>query len=396
VAVLATDRLVALTTTQMRGLTTAQIVNLTTTQAAALTSTFVNNLSYVQIRALETADLSQLTSSTISSLTTTQLSNLTSSQVSSLTTIQTAQLTSSTLALLGSSTPLILDLNGDGIKTLSINTGVKFDILANGSTIQTGWVGPQDGLLVSDRNNDGVINDGSELFGSSTVLANGQKAVDGYQALAQLDSNSDGVINQQDSEFGKLSVWVDANSDGLTETGELKSLSELGITQLNVNAQSVSQFNEGNLIGLTSTYQTNDGQQHISADVWFVVDKNRELTSSDTLASKSSGTDDTNLLAKAISEFKDTTLSSKLDVLRMTGEQMQPSLIQSVAINANRLADVLKEYQLSTVGSALGAIQNIGNKSAIGILSMPFERSYEQDKPDTSMQGFVDVTFKPK
>jgi len=137
--------------------------------------------------------------------------------------------------------------------------------------LQTGWVGSGDGLLVLDRNSDGTINDGSELFGTSTVLADGSKAVDGYQALAQLDTNHDGVISSADEKFSQLGVWVDGNADGQTGVGEVKSLTELNIAQLSLKAQVTTDMNNGNLVGLTSSYQTTDGVVHTAADVWFAV-----------------------------------------------------------------------------------------------------------------------------
>ena len=104
-------------------------------------------------------------------------------------------------ALVTLSTPIILDLDGNGVQTMSYSSGVKFDLFAQGQEVQTGWVSSGDGLLVLDRNHDGQINDGSELFGSSTTLASGAKAEDGYQALSELDSNLDGVISQEDEGF---------------------------------------------------------------------------------------------------------------------------------------------------------------------------------------------------
>jgi hypothetical protein len=260
-----------------------------------------------------------------------------------------------------------LDLNGDGINTLSVKAGVKFDILANGSPIQTGWVAPQDGLLVADRNQDGVINDGSELFGSSTLLNDGTKALDGYQALAQFDSNSDGVVNQQDKDFNKLSVWTDRNSDGATETGELKSLAELGITQLSTQAEKVRESSAGNLVGLKSSYQTADGNQHASADVWFVVDKeSKELLS--------------NHLASAISEFKDSTLGGHSLNLEKADSQISSLQSSSVSVNSNRLTKALKDYQLSTASSALDAIYMIGQKGEGSLFAPPFDSVSKSDK----------------
>jgi hypothetical protein len=175
------------------------------------------------------------------------------------------------LATKPTQSPIVLDLDGNGIQTLSVNAGVNFDLLANGQPVQTGWVGSGDGLLVLDHNQDGSINDGSELFGTSTVLADGSKAVDGYQALAQLDTNQDGVISSADAQFAKLGVWIDGNADGQTGGGEVKSLAELNIAQLSLSAQVTTDMNNGNLVGLTSSYQTTDGVNHAAADVWFVV-----------------------------------------------------------------------------------------------------------------------------
>jgi len=174
-------------------------------------------------------------------------------------------------------TPIVLDLNGDGVSTQSIRNGVKFDLFADGKNINTGWVSSTDGLLVMDRNHDGVINDGSELFGEATKLSDGSTAKDGYAALRDLDSNHDGVIDASDAAFADLKVWVDANSDGVTETGELKTLQDLGIQSISAVADVNLSKDNGNLIGLTSSYQTTDGASHAAADVWFVADRNQDV-----------------------------------------------------------------------------------------------------------------------
>jgi hypothetical protein len=135
-------------------------------------------------------------------------------------------------------------------------------------------VSATDGLLVLDRNSDGAINDGSELFGSSTTLGNGQRATDGYQALRELDSDHDNQITQDDAAFADLRVWVDANTDGISTDAELRSLSDLGITKLNLDATVDGTVDNGNLVGLRSSYETSDGNTHAAADVWFVADAN--------------------------------------------------------------------------------------------------------------------------
>ena len=227
---------------------------------------------------MKTTQIQAITTSQIQALTTNQIEALTTSQVEALTTTQTAALSSSQVSgHLALGTPIILDLNNDGIQTLSVSDGVKFDLFATGNKVNTGWVSGNDGLLVMDRNHDGQINDGSELFGSSTTLSTGQKAADGYAALRELDTNQDGVLNSKDAAFADLQVWVDANSDGITEAGELKSLASLGIAGISTQATVDLSKNNGNLQGLVSTYETTDGATHTAADVWFVADRQASI-----------------------------------------------------------------------------------------------------------------------
>jgi hypothetical protein len=70
------------------------------------------------------------------------------------------------------------------------NSGVYFDHDNNSFAEQSGWVGKDDGLLVFDKNNNGKIDDGSELFGNNTILSNGNKAANGFEALKPSPSRS--------------------------------------------------------------------------------------------------------------------------------------------------------------------------------------------------------------
>lgn len=134
------------------------------------------------------------------------------------------------------SDPLIVDLDVDGIETRSMMGGYYFDQDVNGFSEKTGWVSADDGLLVLDRNGDGVINNGGELFGDQTVLKNGRKAANGFQALAELDGNQDGKIDINDAVYSQLRVWQDINGNGVSEGGELKTLAEHGITSVHVTS----------------------------------------------------------------------------------------------------------------------------------------------------------------
>jgi hypothetical protein len=171
--------------------------------------------------------------------------------------------------LAANATPLILDLNGDGVQTTTVDHGVLFDIANTGALNQTAWANANDGLLVRDINHDGVINNGAELFGNGTLLADGSHAANGFDALAQFDSNHDGKIDAQDAVFQELKVWRDANGDGVSQANELLSMQNLGIVSFNLSATQGSVMENGNTLGLVSSYTTADGAVHDLADVWF-------------------------------------------------------------------------------------------------------------------------------
>jgi hypothetical protein len=178
-------------------------------------------------------------------------------------------MSSAQINALVSLTPVVLDLDGNGIQTLAASQGVSFDLGATGQSSQVGWVGGNDGLLVMDRNGDGVINDGRELFGLATELANGQRAGNGYVAMAAEDSNLDGKLSAADTSFDKLRLWVDADHDGVTDAGELKGLLEAGVLEINLDFATGTQVDNGNLLGLVSSYTGTDGSTRDVADVWF-------------------------------------------------------------------------------------------------------------------------------
>ncbi len=114
--------------------------------------------------------------------------------------------------------PLILDLDGNGIQTTNLSTSTMyFDVDANGYAERTAWVGKGDGLLVLDRDGNGKITSGKELFGDRTVLADGTVASSGFAALADFDLNHDGRIDAHDQVFSKLRIWRDENSNGISD-----------------------------------------------------------------------------------------------------------------------------------------------------------------------------------
>ena len=170
-------------------------------------------------------------------------------------------------------TPIILDLDGDGVETTGVKAGAYFDHAGDGFAEQTGWVGADDGLLVYDRNGNGTIDSGAELFGNNTMLANGSKAANGFEALKELDSNHDGKIDAQDAAFASLRVWKDADGDGYTSDGELLTLAEAGVQSINTGYSNSTLVDvNGNAHKQTGSYTTINGQTNSATDVWFKTD----------------------------------------------------------------------------------------------------------------------------
>lgn len=133
--------------------------------------------------------------------------------------------------------PLVLDLNGDGLVTTSLDqSGVYFDLDSNGFAERTAWIDANDGLLVLDRDGDGKITNGQELFGDQTLLSNGTRATSGFEALREFDDNKDGKIDASDIVYLKLKVWQDLNRDGVSQAEEMKSLADAGIKAINLSS----------------------------------------------------------------------------------------------------------------------------------------------------------------
>ena len=187
--------------------------------------------------------------------------------------------------------PLILDLDNDGIETIGKDEGVVFDHNGTGVKINTGWINSDDGFLVLDRNGNGLIDSGRELFGDSTPLFDEEglqigTAQDGFAALAQEDTNGDGVVDQQDARWEQLRIWRDLNQNGISEANELATMGESSIVSITVNKQQNSQvLNNGNFVADIGKYYRLNGSTGITAaaanmaDVNFSVDTfNRVFT----------------------------------------------------------------------------------------------------------------------
>jgi hypothetical protein len=191
--------------------------------------------------------------------------------------------------------PFALDLDGDGVETVGAMgaSTVRFDHDNDGILQGTGWLRGDDGWLALDRDGDGLITSGAELFGVDTplatgtwdtvLLANAQRTIfrDGFSAIAPLDTNRDGRIDAADGavagwsiardvngngtiEAGEtrlatitdLRVWRDLNANGRTDAGELMTLAQANVASINVTRawQGSTALGNGNEVVATGSY----------------------------------------------------------------------------------------------------------------------------------------------
>ena len=167
------------------------------------------------------------------------------------------------------SSPLVLDLDGDGIELVALNaSSVFWDIDNDGFREQSGWVQADDGLLAIDLNRDGKINNHRELFGTETV--------DGFSVLSAYDTNGDGRITAQDNDFDKLRVWRDLDQNGRSKAKELSKLTDLGISAIDLDASTTNQTNAGHTVSHVSTFTLRDNATgeltRAIHDIWFQYD----------------------------------------------------------------------------------------------------------------------------
>ncbi|WP_193316712.1 SdrD B-like domain-containing protein [Janthinobacterium rivuli] len=164
-------------------------------------------------------------------------------------------------------TPIVIDLNGDGVHTIArADFHGSFDLLGTGSAIQTGWVSAQDGLLAIDSNGNGKIDNVAELFG-------GNEKGTGFAKLSSYDSNHDGVVDAHDDKFAELRIWRDANSNGVTDDGELMSLHDAGVASLTVSYTELPFLDANSNLHLERSSATlADGKSVDMTDVYFNVD----------------------------------------------------------------------------------------------------------------------------
>ena len=169
--------------------------------------------------------------------------------------------------------PILFNLGIGGYDLTGLDDPVLFDIDADGVPDHVGWttIGSQVAFLVLDRNGNGRIDSGAELFGNRTPLPGGHTAADGFEAMASLDATHDGLLDSHDPAWSTLQVWVDSNHDGVSQADELFSLKDAGITQIQLTPQLVGRRDRhGNVFRYESHY-VHDGKLKPYYDVYLVT-----------------------------------------------------------------------------------------------------------------------------
>jgi Ca2+-binding RTX toxin-like protein len=161
--------------------------------------------------------------------------------------------------------PIVLDLDHNGFAFSSLDNGVSFDIDADGHTDQIAWTSA-DGILAYDLDSNGRIDNGSEIF---TPSFNGGGHASGIAALATLDSNGDGKIDAEDDAFSKLSIWVDANHNGISDDGELSGLLDHSITSISLDTSSTGATEDGQAVLSKGHFTLADGSTGDFLEVGF-------------------------------------------------------------------------------------------------------------------------------
>jgi hypothetical protein len=173
--------------------------------------------------------------------------------------------------------PIVINFANTGYALTGPESPVLFDIAATGRPIWIGWTaaGADEAFPCLDRNHNGKIDSGAELFGNATPLRNGRQAGNGFLALAEYDENHDGIIDANDAVWPQLLLWRDRNHDGVSQADELSPVAGSGIVAISLDYHWTGRRDaSGNLFKYESkAWMVNAGgnaTSHPLYDIFFV------------------------------------------------------------------------------------------------------------------------------
>jgi hypothetical protein len=166
--------------------------------------------------------------------------------------------------------PVVIDVNRDGALTYG---NVAMDISGDGHLDQTAWAGSADGVLVWDKFADGQVHNNSQYAFAqykTTANADGSAVTDLQGLAAAFDTNHDGVFDAKDAKFAEFKVWQDANQNGVSEAGEVRSLADVGISSIDLTSDGIKRNPAAGVTeaGRTTAVAT-DGSEVLVADAAF-------------------------------------------------------------------------------------------------------------------------------
>lgn len=293
--------------------------------------------------------------------------------------------------------PLVIDLGTPGIELTTIDDGVYFDLDKNGFAEKTAWIGTEDGFLVLDRNGNGIIDDGGELFSDQVEMSDHSLSTSGFAALSELDEDENGVIDINDSQFNSLQVWVDANHDG-SSANELYLLEELGITSISLNHIQTDTVDSdtGTIVTESSVVTFANGTVREISEHWFqinsadteeitVTDVENDLTSFGNMHSLSYAleNDESGELQTLVDSFKN---SDSFIEKRIIARKILYFITGSSDIMVNSRGGAIDARSFHVLETIMGVDSFVGvngsttpNSTAASILNqlfMDFDRTY--------------------
>jgi len=293
--------------------------------------------------------------------------------------------------------PLVFDLGGDGITTVSLEeSNAFFDLDNNGFAEKTSWVSAKEGLLAYDKNGDGIINGGNELFGDRTLMKDGKTlASSGFVALAEYDDNKDGKIDSNDVIYALLRIWQDSDGDGIASAGELRRLVDLGIVSIGLSYSNTGVTDSANNIQVRAgTFTLTDGSSRAVGE--YLLNRNPvhsvdsspiEISDSVALLPNVQGAGNVGSLHKAIMRDKSGSLRGLVEqFIAEKDVAKREALTEDIlahwagvdSIDPKSRGDVFDARKLAVLEKFFGAeFQGIPNANSAPLLKSSYTKLFE-------------------